>query len=120
MSAGLQPAARIHRQIAGKRAAPLADEVHALAFAAESQVFVVGDLGPGEAVVHLRQVDFRHRILNARHAVSLFGSRARRREPDIFIRGIVPRPPAGTNPTYSFAESYHGRPLVTASPRPFT
>src|SRR5690242_6851612 len=48
----LQSAARIHRQLTRERAAPFRYKRRALTLAAEAKVFVVADLGPGEAIVH--------------------------------------------------------------------
>src|SRR5207247_217377 len=53
----LEPAARIHRDVALERRAALLDQLPALALLAEAQVLDVRYLGPGEAVVHLGEVE---------------------------------------------------------------
>src|SRR2546427_5746432 len=57
MPEGLEPAARVHREVALERRAALLDELPALALLAEAQVLDVRYLGPGEAVVHLGEVE---------------------------------------------------------------
>ena len=53
----LSPPLGLTGLLAAERRASFLDEAPALAAAAEAEVFVVEDLGDGEAVVHLGEVD---------------------------------------------------------------
>src|SRR3989442_14738663 len=67
--------------------APLLDEPAALAARAEAQVLVVEDLGDGEAVVHLGEVDLRR--CNLRLCVGLLRGAHRGLEADVAEARLV-------------------------------
>src|SRR5438067_473307 len=83
----LEPARGIHRLLAAEIGAPLLDEPAALAARAEAQVLVVQDLGDGEAVVHLGEVDLRWRHLRLR--VGLLGGAHRGLEAEVVEARLV-------------------------------
>src|SRR5437773_5640836 len=86
MPEGLEPAARVHREVALERRAALLDELPALALLAKAQVLEVRYLGPGEAVVYLGEVDVRGR--DAGHRVRLPRGGLRRAEAQVVEGGI--------------------------------
>src|SRR5690242_5100782 len=65
----LEPAARVHGDVAFERGPPLLREPAAVALLAEAEVLRVGDLRPREAVVDLGEVDVARR--DAGHRVRL-------------------------------------------------
>src|SRR5213076_613746 len=87
VAVGLEPARGIHRLLAAEIGAPLLDEPAALAARAEAQVLVVQDLGDGEAVVHLGEVDLRWRHLRLR--VGLLGGAHRGLEAEVVEARLV-------------------------------
>src|SRR2546430_4290035 len=77
----LETARRVHRLLAAERRTPLLDESAALAAAAEAEILVGQDLGDGEAVVHLGEVDGVG--ADPRLRVGLLRGAHRRLEPDV-------------------------------------
>src|SRR5262245_12568992 len=67
----LKTAAGIDRDVTIQSRAALFNQLRSLTFLGKAQVFIVGNLSPGEAIVHFGDVDFFERIFDARHCVSL-------------------------------------------------
>src|SRR5262245_24755645 len=82
----LEAPARVDREAAVERRLALLLEPPTLTFLAEPQVLDVRDLGPGEAVVHLGEVDVAWR--DASHRVRLLRRRLRRTEAQV-VEGRV-------------------------------
>src|SRR5262245_7746277 len=102
MAEGLEPAARIYWNIAGERRAPLFDELGPLALLGEAEILIVSDLGPGEAVVHLGDIDLFQRVPDAGHLISLGRGVLGRTEPEVIKGGVHERPPAGDRQPHAF------------------
>src|SRR5215510_13957899 len=86
MAARLEPARRVHGQRATEPRLPRLHRPPAGARLEEAKVLVVHDLGDGEAVVALRDLDLLGRIADARHVIGRLGGLPRGTE-----RGEAPR-----------------------------
>jgi hypothetical protein len=88
-----ETAARVDRDVTAEGGAPFVNELAALALGAEAEVFDVGELGPGEAVVHLGEVDVLRR--DAGHRVCLPGRLLGGAEAEVVEGRVEVRAPGG-------------------------
>src|SRR5438445_7201343 len=91
MAEGLEPAARVHGNVPVERRSPLLHQPASLSLRAETEILGVRDLGPGEAIVHLGEVDVTR--ADAGHRVGLAGGGLRGAEAEVVERRVEVRTP---------------------------
>src|SRR5262249_8389080 len=93
MAERLQPSAGIDGNVTGERCATFGGQTTTFSFGAESQILGIGDLGPGEAIVYLGEVDVARG--DSRHLVCLLRRHLCGAETEVVEGRVEIRAPGG-------------------------